>query len=378
MLVAEGSKLLYQADGTTIGLDCPAGVSFVSHAHFDHVPASLKSPKLVCSKPTLELMHARGIPKERGEHGEGEKMGVVKISLLDAGHILGSRKLLVEQPEETFLYTADFKTEDSILFSGAKPVACDTLLVESTYGMPKFRFPDRESVYGEIASWTRAEIAKGCVVLGGYALGKSQELIKVLNEHLGVTPVVTDDIAEICEVYKKNGIELEYLRASSNEGREALQRRFVAVLPQHKVNSGLAAGLSKQYGQPVATAVATGWAADQGNRFDVDRAFCLSDHCDFMGLCDYVEATGAKNVYVNHGYSRELARALKKLGHRAISVEDMKTVKGQQKLVQKRGARAGWMRGHPARLITFTTNVAFYGGGSCCPKKRLRRRNADT
>ncbi|MFA6329878.1 MAG: hypothetical protein WCX64_04320 [Candidatus Micrarchaeia archaeon] len=327
-----GGRLSYLAGNTKIGLDCAGDVNFVSHAHLDHAPSSRKDG-LLCSDATAELLATRCRVRHNG-HSQEMTVGEVDLSLADSGHVLGSRQVIINGSADKFVYTGDLRTEDSILFKGAKPVECDTLLVESTYGLPRFSFPKREAVYADMTSWVKQEVAAGhCVVLGGYALGKAQELVKILNEKMGITPIVSDEIGDVCAVYKKYGIDLDYVTTSSEEGTKALSRNFVAVLSQNKVNSKMASALEREYGKKISTAVATGWAQSPAWGFDVDRAFCLSDHCDFEGLVDYVAATGARKVYVNHGYSREFAKELKKKGINALAIDDMRPEKGQKTLL---------------------------------------------
>ncbi len=45
--------------------------------------------------------------------------------------------------------------------------------------------------------------------------------------------------------------------------------------------------------------------------------FPFSDHCDFLELLDVVERSGATQVYTVHGFTEDLARHLRKRGHRA-------------------------------------------------------------
>ena len=42
----------------------------------------------------------------------------------------------------------------------------------------------------------------------------------------------------------------------------------------------------------------------------VDRGFVLSDHADWRALLETISATGAENIGVTHGYTRELVRYL--------------------------------------------------------------------
>jgi putative mRNA 3-end processing factor len=337
MLVSDSyGKLSFQAGEHAVGLDAASQNTFVSHAHLDHVPSYLhKSRRVLCSEATRDLISSRIALGDAVCHHHPFSLDGFRLSMPESGHILGSRQLLIEGDGSRFVYTGDLRTSDSLLFKGAQPVECDTLLVESTYGLPRFRFPPREEVYGEISRWVKNELEGGCVVLGGYPVGKAQELVKTLNEYLGITPLVSSGIAKVCEAYVKHGLKLDFIPSDSAGESGAVNGSFVAVLPHNKVNSSLASGLSRQYGKKISTALATGWASNRSWGFDVDRVFCLSDHCDFYQLMDFALATGARRIFTNHGYSREFASELAKLGKSAVAVEDIRPARGQQTLVAK-------------------------------------------
>jgi putative mRNA 3-end processing factor len=55
-------------------------------------------------------------------------------------------------------------------------------------------------------------------------------------------------------------------------------------------------------------------------RRSVDRGFVLSDHADWGGLLKAVEASGAENVWVTHGYSSALVKWLRERGLNAREV----------------------------------------------------------
>ncbi|MGI9502194.1 MAG: ligase-associated DNA damage response exonuclease, partial [Geminicoccaceae bacterium] len=61
------------------------------------------------------------------------------------------------------------------------------------------------------------------------------------------------------------------------------------------------------------TAFASGWMRVRGHRRrrGFDEGFVLSDHADWPGLLQAIQATGAKKVFATHGYSDTLARYLK-------------------------------------------------------------------
>jgi putative mRNA 3-end processing factor len=49
----------------------------------------------------------------------------------------------------------------------------------------------------------------------------------------------------------------------------------------------------------------------------LDRGFVLSDHADWQGLNFAVEATGAREIVVTHGYTFSFARWLRERGYDA-------------------------------------------------------------
>ena len=70
---------------------------------------------------------------------------------------------------------------------------------------------------------------------------------------------------------------------------------------------------------PVETGFASGWMRVRGmrRRRVVDRGFVLSDHADWDGLLQSIEATGAESVGVTHGSVNVLVRWLKERGRDA-------------------------------------------------------------
>lgn len=297
-----------------ITLDHAGDCAFVSHAHSDHALVA-RAPSIIASRETVDLMHARGYKVASDvQHGH------YNAKLLNAGHVLGARQFYAETDEGTFAYTGDFRMSDSFCVKGADVPQCDTLFMEATFGSPEFVFPSRAETAEEISKWVLAEREKGIVVLGGYSLGKAQELIKILNDYTGITPVVEDTIARVNEVYRKYGVNLDYLLASSDEGLRELDKNFVAVVPMNKVNNNFAFQLSRAYSRRVASAVATGWAATE--RFANAKAFCLSDHSDYPELLQFVERSGAKKIVTHYGHAKRLARDLRAKGLNARALED--------------------------------------------------------
>jgi putative mRNA 3-end processing factor len=56
-------------------------------------------------------------------------------------------------------------------------------------------------------------------------------------------------------------------------------------------------------------------------RESLDRGFVLSDHADWPGLLSAIDATGAEQVLVTHGYRAPLVRWLAEHGREARALE---------------------------------------------------------
>jgi putative mRNA 3-end processing factor len=62
----------------------------------------------------------------------------------------------------------------------------------------------------------------------------------------------------------------------------------------------------------------------------VDRGFVLSDHVDWPGLMETIEATGAERVWVTHGYIPIVVRWLREHGREAHGFQTRYTETGEE------------------------------------------------
>ncbi len=249
------------------------------------------------------------------------KKNGISFDLLESGHVLGSRQLKAITEEKSFVYTGDLNVNGTIINPPAEvPTDVDELLIESTFAKPTYSFLDATEVAQQISNWVNSNLASGHnIVLGGYSLGKSQELIKILNDYNNICPVVNDSISRISQEYVAEGVKLDFINSNTQEGHDALSKQFVAVLPQNQVNLTLKKKLTEFYKRSVKIAIATGWASSM--KFsNYDEAFALSSHSDFKSLLQYVQEVNPKKIYCNHGFSTEFANYLRRMNYDAISV----------------------------------------------------------
>ncbi|VVC03626.1 Uncharacterised protein [Candidatus Burarchaeum australiense] len=301
-------------NGFSLSLDnAKCGDCYISHAHSDHAAAAgRKGKRLLASAETLALLGKEG---REAVHAHDS----VKLRLINAGHMLGSTQLVAESDEGKFVYTGDFKVEDGLTVKGAEVEACNYLLMESTYSSPSTAFPPREKVREELVRWVKKEAELNTVLIGGYSLGKAQELVATLNEG-GLVPLVHPRIEQVCKIYSRFGVRLERIPLDSPEGEELKKKNFVGVMPFHLVDRELAYDVSRLCGKGVATALATGWA--NTFRYPVDKVFQLSDHADFGEMLDYLERAKPGKIWCCYGDSEYLARALCAKGYNASAFSE--------------------------------------------------------
>lgn len=298
---------------------------FVSHAHSDH---TARHARVCLSEPTRRLMRAR-LAGEREEivlpWGEAvclRELGVggsltATVTLVPAGHILGSAMILVACEGRTLLYTGDFALAGDGLAERCEPRHSDVLILETTFGRPAYVFPTRETVRRRVVEFCRESLASGQTpLLLGYSLGKAQVLLSTLLDS-GFPVVVAESVAEMTRVYEEFGHRFPpygILAPGNAEGR-------VVICPAGR----LAAGVRSAVDRP-RVAVATGWAMDAGCRFryGADEAIPLSDHADFPALNDFVRAVAPSRVGTLHGFAADFAGHLRALGvdARALSEPD--------------------------------------------------------
>jgi putative mRNA 3-end processing factor len=225
-------------------------------------------------------------------------LGPLVLELLPAGHILGSAQLRVTRSDgRRVVYTGDLNVAPSLTAEATEVAECDTLVIESTFGHPRYRFPPRAEVMGQVEAWVRKHLERGAVpVLLGYPLGKSQEAMKYLASR-GFPLVAHESIYQVAQLYAELGVPIENLRLYSGK----VEPGEVLFIPPHQARGGALAPL-----WPRATAVLTGYGADV--------AFPLSDHADFPSLMSYAKSTGAREVITCHGFAEELAQALRDAG----------------------------------------------------------------
>ncbi|MGH7862568.1 MAG: MBL fold metallo-hydrolase [Candidatus Dormibacteraceae bacterium] len=286
-------------------------LAFVSHAHSDHT----RRHKLALMTPqTHDLLPPGRRPHQAQLVGLGQscQLGSARLEMHDAGHILGSAMLLLEANSERLLYTGDLKLRPLRRPAPTAIPRAQVLVMESTYGEPRFRFPDPEEVLEELARWCRRLIAERVTpVLLANALGKSQEIMLALASH-GLSFALESRCVPWVRGYERAGVVFpDWVALDPAAG---VGTRVVMAPPAGKSEVRRLARYR--------TALISGWTLDQRMRthFGADAGFAYSDHCGFDELVEVAQLSGAATVYTVHGFAHELARHLKRRGIRACAL----------------------------------------------------------
>lgn len=304
--------------GTALHLDAQrrATCAFVSHAHGDHIG---RHDRTIATPATLALMnHRLGEPKRARKaeqmpagYRQPFGLGALTLELFSAGHVLGSAQLRVTLEDgRTLGYSGDLCTDTPCAAAPAEVMGCDVLVLESTFGMPRYVFPPKEETLAAIRRFCDDALSDGVTpVLYGYALGKAQEILAFLAG-AGYACRCHPTVHAINRIYEAHGVALPGVRPLDAEGVAAGE---VVVVPQQLAWSPAMRAVRRRR-----TAALTGWAIDGDRMFrGVDAAFPLSDHCDYPSLLRYARATGAGRIFTVHGHADQLAAALCREGIRA-------------------------------------------------------------
>jgi len=291
-------------------------IVFVSHSHYDHIS---KHKEVVLSIPTSRLMKVRSKSKRKEHKLEYFKRTNFKfkdkefsLTLLPAGHILGSAMLLIEVEGSSILYSGDFKLNSLYAAEKCAPQKADCLIMETTFGKSEYKFPPIKEVEKQIISFCKTTLSeKFTPVLLAYSLGKSQDLLSILaKEDLPI--LVHTQIHKLTQIYREFGYKFPNYEIFS---RRKMKGRVVIYPPS-------AANIDELFsGKPIKTAAITGWAINKNAGLRVDEAFPLSDHSDFYELIDFVRVVNPKKVFTTHGFASEFAAVLRSLGFDAQPLE---------------------------------------------------------
>ncbi|MBL9125794.1 MAG: hypothetical protein JNG90_19290 [Planctomycetaceae bacterium] len=265
---------------------------FISHAHNDHMA---RHELALCTPATGQLyQHRLGRRTVRElPYRQPLEFGGLRLTTFPAGHCLGSAMLLAEDGDCSLLYTGDFKLGESTTAERAEVPRAEVLVIESTFGDPRYRLIPRATAIAQLFEVVAAALAADATpIVRAYTLGKSQEVSCLLARE-GFRVLQHRDIHAVSRVYEQCGVALGPYGLFSGKAEAG----EVVILPPHGADRSWATG------RRTVTIAVSGWAAVAASRrwLSVDHAIPLSDHADYDELFECIERSGAQQVYCTHG-----------------------------------------------------------------------------
>ena len=279
----------------------------ITHGHGDHARAGHQA--VAATPQTLAIMAARyGAGFAGGtrslEYGETIARDGVEVSLAPAGHVLGSAQVVVRWRGLTMVVSGDYKRRRDPTCAPFEPTPCDVFVTEATFGLPVFRHPDDA---GEIASLLAsvAQFPERSHLVGAYALGKAQRIIRLLREAGWDRPIhVHGALERLNALYQAFGVDLGPLMPATTEAKAAFEGAIIIAPP-----GSLADRWTRRFPDPVA-AFASGWmrVRARARQRAVELPLIISDHADWDELTATLTELRPGEVWITHGREEALLR----------------------------------------------------------------------
>ena len=300
------------------GLYCPPGDFYIdpvrpvaraviTHGHADHARAG--HGVAVATPPTLAIMAARYGDDFAGRaqplaYGETLSRDGVDVTLVPAGHVLGSAQAVVRWKGLAIVVSGDYKRRRDPTCAPFEPVACDVFVSEATFGLPVFRHPPDQD---EIARLLKsvAQFPERSHLVGAYALGKAQRVIALLREAGYDRPIhVHGALERLNGLYRAHGIDLGPLVPAMAGGKADFAGAVILAPP-----SALADRWSRRFPDPV-DAFASGWMRirARARQRGVELPLIISDHADWDELTATVQEVAPGELWITHGREEALER----------------------------------------------------------------------
>jgi putative mRNA 3-end processing factor len=285
----------------------PVARAVITHGHSDHARAG--HGKVLATAATLDIMGERHGPgfaesMQAADYGEAVQRDGVEVTLVPAGHVLGSAQAVVRWKGLTMVVSGDFKRRRDPTCQAFTPIPCDVFISEATFGLPVFHHPDAGA---EIARLLRsvAQFPERAHLVGAYPLGKSQRIIRLLREAGWERPIYVHGALErLNALYERHGVDLGPLLPATTAAKAAFAGEIVIAPP-----SALQDRWSRRFPDPVA-AFASGWMQirARARQRGIELPLVISDHADWDELTSTVDEIRPSELWITHGREEALAR----------------------------------------------------------------------
>jgi putative mRNA 3-end processing factor len=205
----------------------------------------------------------------------------------------------------TMVVSGDYKRRRDPTCPAFEPVPCDVFISEATFGLPVFRHPDDRE---EIARLLRsvAQFPERAHLVGAYALGKAQRVIRLLRE-AGWDKViyVHGALERLNALYERHGVDLGSLEPATTSAKKQDFAGQIIIAPPSATQDRW----SRRFPDPV-LAFASGWmqVRARARQRGVELPLVISDHADWDELTATVDELRPGELWITHGREEALAR----------------------------------------------------------------------
>ena len=284
------------------GLYCPPGDFYVdparpvdravvTHGHSDHARAGHGA--VLATPETLDIMAERygqgfAAQVQAAPYGEPAERDGVEVTLVPAGHVLGSAQAVVRWKGLTIVVSGDYKRRRDPTRAPFEPVPCDVFITEATFGLPVFRHPpDGEEI---------AKLLK--------SVAQFPERSHIVEAGWDRTIHIHGALERLNALYERRGVDLGPL-APATTAKKADFAGAVVIAPP----SALQDRWSRRFPDPVG-AFASGWMQirARARQRGVELPLVISDHADWDELTATVDEIRPGELWITHGREEALAR----------------------------------------------------------------------
>jgi putative mRNA 3-end processing factor len=286
-----------------------------THVHLDHMDnfeTSKGLQNIFMSEPTRKLLVCEfnaDLPYRDNvyalEMGVPRAVDGQKVTLLHSGHMLGSVQVAVELADGRRLgYSGDFR------WPLEEVIEVDALVVDSTYGSPeRKREYTQEQAEERFLNLVLGRTMRGPVYVKAHR-GTIQRALQILTGQVSCPILGSARLCNEVDVYRTHGYGIgQVCLVTSEEGRTHLKSgRFIRFY-----GTGDEFPVQITRGSTITLSAYMARADDPVMEYS-DCAFgvALSNHADFIGTLEYIQATKAKYVVADNtrGHGTELAQEI--------------------------------------------------------------------
>ncbi|TWR29467.1 MBL fold metallo-hydrolase [Mucilaginibacter pallidiroseus] len=276
----------------------PVKTAVISHAHADHAVSG--NATVYATPATIAFMQLRygksaGRELYTAAYNAPFTIGEVQITFISAGHMPGSAQVLMDYKGIQYLYTGDYKLQPDDTCEPIEWVQANVLITESTFADPATQHPDPVQEIKKLAD------VKSNILLGAYGIGKSQRLIRMINDHAPQKQIlVHHKVMPINAVYQRFGFELGPHQMYSRKLMKE-QSEYVYIVPPFTFDSYIRATGVRRF-------FASGWKKLQVNQQDT---LFISDHADWNDILEAIKQVKPQQIWTLHGDGRHLKEHFK-------------------------------------------------------------------